>query len=143
MTSPFLPNRASSFVPRILFEILRSHVTLVVAGYVLLLRSHGRMHLIESALSRFLPSLSPSKSTLYIAGEALGTAGTGIGAFAGLTLGFSIASLLSFTILNGSRVLLPASISPKPFDARHYPPLFQAPWRIESVAKFWAQSWHR
>lgn len=142
MLAAHYPTEAAQFVPQLLAELLRAHVTLVTCGAVLLLQEHGRVDLIESIVHLVAPTITFSKSAQHISSEALATLAIGTGVFAGLSLGYTFATLLSWILLATMRSALPASLAPQPFDTRHYPPLFQTPWRVSSVGRFWVVSWH-
>lgn len=96
---------------------------------------------------------SPSRSKLFsglsterahLVGEIATGAALGIAVFAALTLGFSLATFGVFVPNVVLRHLpLPDSLTPPPFDAREYPPLFNLRRPPHSVARFWSQQWHR
>ena len=133
--SPPLPRAPLSFLLRLLFELLWSHIVLVVACIALTSSSTSRIALISSCF----PSLSPFSTSLV--SETLAGLSLGISAYAGLTAGYWTAVLPAFLLTTLSR-LFPSGIRPPPFDSRQYPPLFMAPWMPTSVSHFWGSSWH-
>lgn len=130
-----LPRAPLPFLLRLLFELLWSHVVLVLACITLTSSSPTRTAFISS----HLPSLSPSSTSLL--SETLAGLSLGITAYAGLTAGYWTAVLPAFLLTTLAR-LLPSGIRPPPFDSRQYPPLFMAPWCPTSVSHFWRSSWH-
>ncbi|KAG0142806.1 hypothetical protein CROQUDRAFT_662063 [Cronartium quercuum f. sp. fusiforme G11] len=38
--------------------------------------------------------------------------------------------------------VLPSSLAPGRWDSTLYPPLFNEPWKADSLLKFWSQAWH-
>lgn len=135
--APHQPLQSLAFLRSTLFEITWSHFSLVSCAIVLLARQPSRM----AFFGTLFPSLSDSN--LRFLSEMVATMALGTGAFAGLTLGMQIAILVVFVPTELLRRLpLPNSLSPNPFDARQYPPLFLRPWAPENVSHFWSQQWH-
>ncbi|GAA5893591.1 wax synthase family protein [Sporobolomyces salmoneus] len=135
-TAPF-PRQEGAFFSRLFFEIAWSHPLLVLCSAILLEPAHSRDHYVSQLFSQ-LPT-----DRAHLVGEITTGAALGIAVFAALTLGFSLATfgvfLPNFVL---RRIGLPASITPPPFDAREYPPLFNLSRPPHSVARFWSQQWH-
>jgi hypothetical protein len=92
--------------------------------------------------SQLFSSLSTDRA--HLVGEIATGAALGTAVFAALTLGFSLATLGVFVpnvVLR--RLSLSPALTPPPFDAREYPPLFNLARPPHSVARFWSQQWHR
>lgn len=70
-----------------------------------------------------------------LTGLSLGTA-----AYAGLNAGYLTAILLVFIPTTFLNIILPSYI-PK-FEPKQYPPVFQSPWKFNSVRNFWSKQWH-
>ncbi|GAA5948045.1 hypothetical protein JCM3765_007083 [Sporobolomyces pararoseus] len=135
-TEPF-PREERAFFRRLLLEIGWAHPLLVLCSATLLEPAHSRDHYVSKVFSHL------SHEHAHLVGEIATGAALGTAVFAALTLGFSLATFGVFVpnvVLR--RMSLPASLTPPPFDAREYPPLFNLARPPHSVARFWSQQWH-
>ncbi|GAA5874642.1 hypothetical protein JCM16303_002935 [Sporobolomyces ruberrimus] len=135
-TEPF-PQEPRAFFRRLLLEIGWSHPLLVLCSATLLEPAQTR----DQYVSNLFSGLSTERA--HLVGEIATGAALGIAVFAALTLGFSLATFGVFVPNVVLRHLpLPDSLTPPPFDAREYPPLFNLRRPPHSVARFWSQQWH-
>ncbi|KAL8278401.1 hypothetical protein RQP46_009091 [Phenoliferia psychrophenolica] len=125
-----------TFLKAHLIELAWSH-TAVVGSTIVLTLPQTTLH---NYLAVIFPSLSPSAiSTLF---ATLSTAALGLGAYAGLTIGYTTFALFVL-LLSTLASFLPFSIfCLPPFPLKEYHRLFNEPWRFESAAVFWALGWH-
>ncbi|BGP55773.1 hypothetical protein JCM8202v2_003380 [Rhodotorula sphaerocarpa] len=137
-TKPYA-DKPRPYLRRLLLDIAVTHPLLTVCAMTLLEPPSNR----DATLAGFLPaSLSPyqiSEIGGAITGLAMGTA-----VFAALTLGYSCATLMTMvgTWVTRSVPLLPGALRMPEFDPREYPPLFKIDRIPDSVAEWWAQTWH-
>lgn len=74
-------------------------------------------------------------------------AATGLAAYSGLNLGYSVLTLIflashQLILIISSLLCLPSRFCPQSIDTREYPPLILPPWSAYSVTSFWSKTWH-
>lgn len=132
-TTPY--RTVGTFLPHVLFTLLWSHLV-VLSCVSILLPSQTTVAL---HLSTYLSLPTPTSVSLAAGLQAIAL---GTMAWSGLRLGYAVVALLFLYHTVLLRLLLPASIRPRPFDPRQYPLLIRAPWGMRSVTSFWSTHWH-
>lgn len=127
---------AASFVRDNLVQYAWSHAAIVLCTSILTSPSKT----LAAVISTAMPALSASAVSTVVA--TLSTAALGLGAYAGLQLGYTTFTLLVLIVSNLAS-FLPFSLPfLPPFNRREYHALFGTPYRLSSVSQFWSQDWH-
>lgn len=132
-TTPY--RTVGTFLPHVLFTLLWSHLVGISCVSILL----PSQTTVALHLSTYLSLPTPTSVSLAAGLQAIAL---GTMAWSGLRLGYAVVALLFLYHTVLLRLLLPASIRPRPFDPRQYPLLIRAPWVMRSVTSFWSTHWH-
>ena len=97
------------------------------------------------AILQYIIPLSSTSPVLHFISNVASYFAVGFGLWANMNIGAEVVSIVSLTIIQSLRFLLPPTsrLRPHPFNSLDYPALFVSPyWPDRGVAMFWRKNWH-